>query len=651
LILTPALLPPPLDHSTISKIIGVCWRTLPARQRKRWEQKALEAKAAHKKLYPDYRYTPVHRKGPSRKKAKKEQKKDDARCEELAQLLLSGSKGADLEERVKKLDESNPDSYQSTLSFSTPADQQLQQFTFVQGFPAAGHSIQVPTAPNVYLPHQYHPNQPRRHSSAPPADNAFLEANNPSSSSTASSPRTTSRDLSLHNEGENISPTDTTVPLSRIARKLPTKSTHHLQPHHFRDEANVLAAAANAGNSKKLKSSMSKAVRARAQGFGAPQPVSERDQLFIQSHWTNASIDPSSSTTGEKKKKTKRQVIPQDMLMATWDLNENQQNNASPTVTSQVVPLPPVPGYVSAEHYSPSYAPAYVADDKYSQYDGAGVGPFDLLTYQDYGLPGLDVDPLGGDAALNAALNGVGAVNGFDFADQFGALGVDGDTNEEYVCLNFEIWTSVLTPDRDSRTTLRLLRSDRDQPLQIARRHTIQTPRRQLLSIPTISLHLLPWLPKIPWELTRLHNTSSTRQIGMPSIALRWLPFLPLWTLSIRFPLRRLVPLRSPARPALSILPTPLFQVVVLPANVVTWTSTPILPRMSPSLRCTHRRSLSVLSHTCHFHSTCNMLRLLRRLDQPLPTIIHMCTLLTMPSRSISTLLPHRLQQVLWLGT
>jgi HMG (high mobility group) box len=447
LILTPALFP--IDHSTISKIIGVCWRTLPARQRKRWEQKALEAKAAHKKQYPDYRYTPVHRKGPSRKKAKKEQKKDDARCEELAQLLLSGTKGADLEERVKKLDESNPDSYQSTLSFSTPADQQQQQFTFVQGFPAAGHSIQVPTAPNMYQPQHYNPNMPRRHSSAPPADNAFLEANNGSSSSAASSPRTSSRDLSLHNEGDNISPTDTLVPLSRIARKLPTKSTHHLQPHHFRDEANVLAAAAHASASgnRKIKSSMSKAIRSRAQGFGAPQPASERDQLFIQSHWTNASLDPSTSTAGERKKKTKRQPIPQDMLMAPWDLNGNSQsNNASPTITSHAVPLPTIPGYISTEHYSPSYAPAYIADDKYSQYDGAGVGPFDMLTYQDYGLTGLDVDPLGGgDATLNAALNGVGAVSGFDFADQFGALGVDVDANEDYVCFIASLfWKTAL---------------------------------------------------------------------------------------------------------------------------------------------------------------------------------------------------------------
>lgn len=415
---------------------------MPAKQRKRWEQKAAEAKAAHKKQYPDYRYTPVHRKGPSRKKAKKEQKKDDARCEELAQLLLGGAKGAELEERVKKLDESNPDSYQTTLSFTSPAEQQSQQFTFVQGFPAAGHSIQVPSAPTMYLPHHYNPNQPRRHSSAPPADNAFLDGGH-SSSSTASTPRTTSRDLSLHTEADLTSPTDSLIPLSRIARKLPTKSTHHLQPHHFRDEADIRAAAANP---KKIKSSMSKAVRSRAQGFGAPQPASERDQLFIQSHWTNAAMDPSASTSGEKKKRNRRQDIPEEMLIAPWDLKDTTHSgNASPNITSHTS-LPA--GFVPVEQYNSSYGQAYSADDKYSQYDGAGVGPFDLITYQDYGLSGLEMDPLtSGDltdsAALNAALNGAGALGGFDFADQFGALGVDADTKDDYVRF---IYLSFLKP-------------------------------------------------------------------------------------------------------------------------------------------------------------------------------------------------------------
>ncbi|PVF97835.1 hypothetical protein CPB86DRAFT_815270 [Serendipita vermifera] len=502
------------DHSTISKIIGVCWRTLPARQRKRWEQKALEAKAAHKAQYPDYRYTPVHRKnGPTRKKAKKEQKKDDARCEELAQMLLSGSKGADLEARVRKLDESNPDNYQATLNFGTkgngggaggggiavgPDGQPIpQQFTFVQGFPAAGHTIELPSAPPIHPPG--YPSfttsngtplflQPRRHSSAPPADGAFMD-HHPSSSSGASTPRTPARDLSaegvttssissssFYGTGETTSPsTDSLVPLSRIARKLPTKSTHHLQPHHFFAEAQLTAAAEAAaasgsgssgvtGNGRKIKSSLSKAVRSRAQGFGAPQPASERDQLFIQSHWTNAAVsgvDPSVALLGGEKKRKKKGAygaggageIPREMIVPTWDLNAHQPSSASgdakeksaasPALSNQA--LPTVPGFISVDQYSPAFAPAYVsADAKYNPFDAPpgsahpglegteGIGPFDMVApFDEYGFA-MAGDPLMGgipttDGMVAPDLGGFG---GFDFADQFETLGVDG--NEDY---------------------------------------------------------------------------------------------------------------------------------------------------------------------------------------------------------------------------
>jgi len=420
--------PPPLcpDHSTISKIIGVCWRTLPARQRKRWEQKALEAKAAHKKQYPDYRYTPVHRKGPTRKKAKKEQKKDDDRAAAMAQMLLGGNTGRELEERIRKMDESNPDTYQTTLSFGPPNNaggaEGQQQFTFVQGFPAAGHTIELPSAPTMYN----HPFQPRRHSSAPPADNAFLDPANASSSSAASTPRSPSRELSNGHfydpNAPETSPVDTMVPLSRIARKLPTKSTHHLQPHHFYAEAQEQARAqAAASHNRKVKSSLSKAIRARAQGLGNPQPPSERDQLFIQSRWTDTAVssaDPDAAAAASERKKKGTGVIPRDLLLPTWDLNAHTsntsvdsaagtnnnnsftENHASPVTGDAGA----IPGYVAAEQYSPSFALAYAADDKYGpgHFDagvigdmGMGFGPFDMVTY-DYGLP-LDGDGLGGD--------------------------------------------------------------------------------------------------------------------------------------------------------------------------------------------------------------------------------------------------------------
>jgi hypothetical protein len=428
-------------------------------------------------------------------------------------MLLQGSKGADLEARVRKLDESNPDTYQTTLSFGTrnnnnnnnngstigtaigPDGQPIpQQFTFVQGFPAGGHTIELPSAPPVQPP-GYPASftttaggapaflQLRRHSSAPPADGAFMD---PASSSSASTPRTPARDLSadgttassssFYGTGETTSPsTDSLVPLSRIARKLPTKSTHHLQPHHFFAEAQLTAAAeaaANgaglAGNGRKIKSSLSKAVRSRAQGFGAPQPASERDQLFIQSHWTSAAVsgvDPSVALLGGEKKRKKKGAygaggageIPREMIVPTWDLNAAVQPTSgdakgekiapSPALSSQA--LPSVPGFISADQYSPAFAHAY-ADAKYNPFDGSaangihggalvegteGIGPFDMVgSFDDYGFA-MAGDPLmGGIPAQDGMIGGpdLGGFGGtFDFADQFETLGVDG--NEDYV--------------------------------------------------------------------------------------------------------------------------------------------------------------------------------------------------------------------------
>jgi hypothetical protein len=382
----------------------------------------------------------------------------------MAQMLLGGNTGRELEERIRKMDESNPDTYQTTLSFGTSnnagsADGQ-QQFTFVQGFPAAGHTIELPSAPNMYS----HPFQPRRHSSAPPADNAFLDPANASSSSAASTPRSPSRELSNGHfydpNAPETSPTDSMVPLSRIARKLPTKSTHHLQPHHFYAEAQEQARAqAAASSNRKVKSSLSKAIRARAQGLGNPQPPSERDQLFIQSRWTDAAVfgaDPEAAAAAAEKKKKKKKgtgVIPRDLLLPTWDLNAQTSNlsvdSTAGTNTNDVFTEPSVtgdagaiPGYIAAEQYSPSFAPAYTADDKYGpgHFDagvigdmGMGLGPFDMVTY-DYGLP-LDGDSDAFGVNASDLANGVANLGGFDFADQFEGLGVN--ATEDYVRLIF----------------------------------------------------------------------------------------------------------------------------------------------------------------------------------------------------------------------
>lgn len=46
------------NHSTLSKIIGKCWKALSREERERWEREAVIAQAEHRKKYPDWRFRP-----------------------------------------------------------------------------------------------------------------------------------------------------------------------------------------------------------------------------------------------------------------------------------------------------------------------------------------------------------------------------------------------------------------------------------------------------------------------------------------------------------------------------------------------------------------------------------------------------------------
>jgi hypothetical protein len=119
-----------LIHQTYCAL-GNCWRALPLEEKKIWEIRAKQAKAEHKRLYPDYRFKPVHTKkkaaqaaaaaaalavnvessvassskAPQRKKATgPAAAAEEARCEAVAQLLLEGKKGAELAAAVRAMD-------------------------------------------------------------------------------------------------------------------------------------------------------------------------------------------------------------------------------------------------------------------------------------------------------------------------------------------------------------------------------------------------------------------------------------------------------------------------------------------------------------------------------------------------------------------
>ncbi|KAF8156062.1 hypothetical protein B0H34DRAFT_771907 [Crassisporium funariophilum] len=92
------------SHGSLSTIIGNVWKQIGCEEKDYWENKAKEAKALHKKMYPDYKFRPVHNGAKPKKEKRLTSAEDDRRCEAVAQLLLDGKKGEVLAEAVRELD-------------------------------------------------------------------------------------------------------------------------------------------------------------------------------------------------------------------------------------------------------------------------------------------------------------------------------------------------------------------------------------------------------------------------------------------------------------------------------------------------------------------------------------------------------------------
>ncbi|KAA1475028.1 hypothetical protein DENSPDRAFT_402742 [Dentipellis sp. KUC8613] len=94
------------NHSTLSKIIGLTWQNMPHEERQFWHTKAKVAQAEHKRKWPDYAFRPHHvkGKGPEKRKVREVGIKDTKRCQKIAELLVEGKKGADLQAAIKEFD-------------------------------------------------------------------------------------------------------------------------------------------------------------------------------------------------------------------------------------------------------------------------------------------------------------------------------------------------------------------------------------------------------------------------------------------------------------------------------------------------------------------------------------------------------------------
>ncbi|EIN08125.1 hypothetical protein PUNSTDRAFT_143817 [Punctularia strigosozonata HHB-11173 SS5] len=110
------------NHSTLSKIIGITWQNLPADERRIWQAKARAALDEHKRKWPSYAFRPLHPKHKGRepdspsadgrkptapkekRKVKEIGQKDLTRCAKIAELLVEGKKGEELNAAMAEFD-------------------------------------------------------------------------------------------------------------------------------------------------------------------------------------------------------------------------------------------------------------------------------------------------------------------------------------------------------------------------------------------------------------------------------------------------------------------------------------------------------------------------------------------------------------------
>ncbi|KAF9229727.1 hypothetical protein BS17DRAFT_36673 [Gyrodon lividus] len=93
------------DNRHITRIIAHCWNHLSAADKKVWRDKAAAEKAQHAQRYPNYRFSPVCRANkPVKRNVRRNGVEDKKRCEKVAELLLAGKNGKELESAVKEID-------------------------------------------------------------------------------------------------------------------------------------------------------------------------------------------------------------------------------------------------------------------------------------------------------------------------------------------------------------------------------------------------------------------------------------------------------------------------------------------------------------------------------------------------------------------
>ncbi|KZT70002.1 hypothetical protein DAEQUDRAFT_725986 [Daedalea quercina L-15889] len=168
------------NHSTLSKIVGYTWGMLPPAEKQIWFDKAKAMLEEHKAKYPGYSFKPEVKKvtpyPTTKRKVREVGLKDTKRCEKIAELLVKGKKGAELDQAVSEFDRNRVPEIVTRFdapvtarhfrrSSSAPADERPSSPFLVSVPPPAnkvravssqpessGHALSMPSTPAYVTP-------------------------------------------------------------------------------------------------------------------------------------------------------------------------------------------------------------------------------------------------------------------------------------------------------------------------------------------------------------------------------------------------------------------------------------------------------------------------------------------------------------------
>ncbi|KAI9572598.1 high mobility group box domain-containing protein, partial [Boletus coccyginus] len=140
------------DNRHITRIIAHCWNRLSDTEKQIWRDKAAAEKAQHAERYPNYRFSPIGRtKKAKKRKVRRNGVEDVKRCETLADLVMAGKHGLELESAMMMIQQAR-DSAQSTELDMFSSDGKCGTLFDLDPLPQDSETSDVPPFRSPLLP-------------------------------------------------------------------------------------------------------------------------------------------------------------------------------------------------------------------------------------------------------------------------------------------------------------------------------------------------------------------------------------------------------------------------------------------------------------------------------------------------------------------